>query len=301
VSLSARMSQDWSDPAQVAGGSPLHKIARRILPLETRWQLAEQAFQAKTQLRLAKNLARELGWSAVAKIRLAQLSRNLTQSRRLTRMRLPGYAHPVYYREGTSDALVIEQVFARKEYECVQAEPMVRSIIDCGANVGYTAFYLLHHYPFARIAIVEPDSENLAVCRKNLAPFGDRVTMIQAGIWDAAGPMCLDRQGDAWAFVARPAQPHETPEFNAVTIGDVMTQAGFSHVDILKVDIEGAEEVAFRNQPRWLANVKTLVVELHGPACENSVVDSLRAFDYDRSTNGELTIFRSLRPKGLGL
>lgn len=297
MTIATRLRADWSDPAGVTGGSPLHKLARRILPLETRWTLAERAFQAKTQWRLAGDLARELGWGPVARLRFAQWATPFNKFRKLTKVQLPGYRYPIYYREGTSDPFVIEQVFARKEYACIAGEPAVRFIVDGGANVGYTAFYLLHHYPAARIAVVEPDAGNLAVCRKNLAPFGDRVTFIQAGIWDAPGPMTLDRSGEEWAFVARPAKPGEAVEFQAVTVADVMARTGFPHVDLLKLDIEGAEEVAFAGSPPWLDRITSLVIELHGPACEAAVAAALDRFSYERSTSGELTVFRHLTPR----
>lgn len=287
-----RFSASWVDPAGVTGGSPFHRIARRLLPLETRWALAETTFHAKTQIRLANHLARELGWGAVAKIRYAQVTKPLTASRRLSRIHIPGYPHPLYYREGTSDAFVIEQVFARREYECVAGESVVRTIVDLGANVGYTACYLLHHYPAARIAVVEPDEGNLAVCRKNLSPFGDRVMFIHAGIWSRPGPMTLDRSGEEWAFTVRPAQPQDRVEFEALTIDQVLARAGFEHVDILKVDIEGAEEVAFTGRPDWVNRLRTLVIELHGPSCQEAVESAIGGRPFDRTNNGELTIYR---------
>jgi FkbM family methyltransferase len=292
VTIADRLSAGWVDPAGVTGGTPLHRIARRLLPLDTRWSLAEKSFQARTQFRLANDLARELGWGAVAKIRYAQVAKPLTASRRLSRLRIPGYPHPLSYREGTSDALVIEQVFARREYECVAGESAVRTIVDLGANVGYTAFYLLHRYPAARIAVVEPDEGNLAVCRKNLSPFGDRVTFIHAGIWSQPGPMTLDRTGEEWAYTVRPARPGERVGFEAITIGQVLARAGFDQVDILKVDIEGAEEVAFTGKSDWLDRVGTLVIELHGPACEDAVESAIGGRPLDRTKSGELTIYR---------
>jgi FkbM family methyltransferase len=292
----------WREPADMTGGTPVHAVMRRILPLSMRWKLAELAFNAKTQVRLANDLAREVGWNAVAKIRYAQQSHRLTQSRRLNKIQLPGYKHPLYYRQGTSDPLVIEQVFARHEYACVADESQVKYIIDCGANVGYTSFFLLNRYPAAKVIVVEPATENLAVCRKNLAPFEDRVHFVQAGVWEQSGPMTLVREGAEWAFTVRPSRQSETPDFQAVTIGELMARYQFPRMDLLKVDIEGSETSVFKNSPEWLSRTKTLVIELHGDDCETAVVSSLNGCEYDRSQSGELTVFRNIcTPKKAGI
>lgn len=293
--LAYRLRPDWVDPAGVSGGTPLHKIARRILPLPARWALARLRWDAVDGVKDAAETAQKIGWPAVTQLRWAELAGKFSSARRLRTVRIPGYPHALYYREGSSDPQVIEQVFGRQEYACVANENDVQFIIDCGANVGYTAAYLLNRYPSAQIAVIEPDTGNLAVCKKNLASFEDRVTYFHAGIWGESGPMAMDRTGEEWAFQARPALPGETVEFNAMTIGEVAHTMQFPRIDLLKVDIEGAEENVFTHDSAdWLPLTKTLVIELHGEDCERAVVNALAGTAYDRSTSGELTVFRGI-------
>ncbi|MFO0938488.1 MAG: FkbM family methyltransferase [Gemmataceae bacterium] len=296
--LTTRLRPDWVDPAGVTGGHIVQKIARRLLPVPARWALARLRWDAVDGVKTAAESARMLGWPAVAQMRWADLAGEFSRARRMRSLRLPGYPHPLFYREGSSDPHVMEQVFGRREYECVANETDVRFIVDCGANVGYTTAMLLHRYPLARVAVVEPDSGNLLVCRKNLAPFGDRVSYFQAGIWGSTGPMAMDRTGSEWAFKARPAQEGDIVEFDALTIDDILEQSGFPRIDVLKVDIEGAEESAFEQvDQKWLSKTRTLVIELHGDACERVVTTSLQSKTYERSTSGELTVFRNIIDK----
>ena len=124
-------------------------------------------------------------------------------------VRLKGYSYPIYFRAGTSDLEVIRQVFVEKQYECVGSENDVKTIVDCGANIGCTSFYFLHRYPNARIIAVEPDSLNFAFCLRNLRPFGERVILVNSGIWSAPIPLRL-RSGKIrqWARMGNSSEAH---------------------------------------------------------------------------------------------
>jgi FkbM family methyltransferase len=295
--VATRFRPGWVDPAGVTGGTVAHRLARRLLPVPARWALARLRWDLVETVRETAETARAIGWPAATSLRWAEFAGHCTAARRVRRVTIPGEPYPLYYREGTSDPFVIEQVFGRSEYACVATERAVRTIVDCGANVGYTARYLLNRYPAARLVAVEPDPGNLALCRKNLAPYGDRVTVLAAAVCGQSGPMAMDRTGSEWAFVARPARPGEPPEFDGLTVADVLARAGFDTADILKIDVEGAEERIFTSAPgAWLPRVKNLVIELHGEACEAAVVGALAEYDYDRSTSGELTVFKGLGP-----
>ena len=45
---------------------------------------------------------------------------------------------------------------------------------------------------------------------------------------------------------------------------DVLTAEGVNHVDVMKVDIEGAEKMLLTGSPDWLQKVDLMLIELHG-------------------------------------
>ncbi|HEY2908823.1 MAG TPA: FkbM family methyltransferase [Gemmataceae bacterium] len=239
--------------------------------------------------------ARLIGASATARLWFAR-SFEAGRKGRLARIRPTGFRYPLYFRPGGSDPHVIDQVFLRREYACIAAIPGVEYIVDCGANIGCSTYYLLHHYPKARALVVEPDASNMAVCRRNLAPFGDRVIYIGAGIWSAAGSLVIDRgKGAEWAIQVRLAQPSERADIPAVTIADVMALANFPRIDVLKIDIEGAEaEVFGESSSKWLPAVRNMAIELHGNECEGIVEAAMSRFPCAISRSGELTVFRGM-------
>src|SRR5262245_9642817 len=83
-----------------------------------------------------------------------------------------GYSRPLTFRRLGTDASVVRQMLVRQEYRPIAELPGIHLIVDCGANIGAAAYYLLHRYPSARLIAVEPDPENHALCERNLARFG---------------------------------------------------------------------------------------------------------------------------------
>lgn len=201
-------------------------------------------------------------------------------------------AFPLWVRPDTSDQAVFWQVFIGLEYACVTSPNPPRYIIDCGANVGYTAAYFLTKFPSARVVAVEPDPGNAEMCRRNLAPYGDRAYVLEAGIWSHRAGLVISetpfRDGREWARQVREVGRFEQAAFSGVPMASLV---GDDHVDILKMDIEGAETLAFRD-PRWLHTVDTFAVELHGVEARAAFARAVPTPPFHISTHGELTLAR---------
>jgi len=217
-------------------------------------------------------------------------------------MRLKGLEHPIAFRDGTSDPVVLRAIFSKEEYGCVQPGPPVRTIIDCGANIGCTAVYFLHKYPDAHVIAIEPDPDNFAVCKRNLQPFQERVTLLNAAIWPTITPMKVVRgdfgDGREWSFRVEPCREGETADFASVTMDAIMKQAGFSLVDILKIDIEGSERALFQqnSDKEWLSRIRHLVIELHGSDCETVFYQAMSSDRWKFEKSGDLTICQQVDP-----
>jgi FkbM family methyltransferase len=275
----------------------LKRFATSVIPAlpRLRWRVAEELARFRIE-------AGRLGWRAALQLTLDRCTTPGHRGR-IRSLRLPGYRHSLFYRVGTSDADVSHQVFVRREYECTSGLPGIEFIIDCGANIGTSAFFLLHCYPTARVVVVEPDRGNMALCRRNLAPFGKRVTFVQAGVWSSTGPLVVERgqfgDGAEWSFQVRPARSGERDCVPAITIMDLMSAGGYPRIDLLKIDIEAAEaEVFSEGSQAWLRLTRNLVIELHGPECERKVAAAMEGLESRRARRGELTLFENITPRG---
>lgn len=106
---------------------------------------------------------------------------------------------------------MIAQIFCLEEFGWLSSSEGFNTIVDCGANIGCTAVYLLEKFRNARIVAVEPDEENCAICRMNVRPYGDRAQVIQAGVWNVDSNLIVERglflDGGDWAFQVRSCLP----------------------------------------------------------------------------------------------
>ena len=55
------------------------------------------------------------------------------------------------------------------------------------------------------------------------------------------------------------------------------------HIDLLKMDIEGAEKAVLRDAAAWLPKVRVLIVELHGDYSEADLRSDIEPFGFQIS------------------
>jgi FkbM family methyltransferase len=205
--------------------------------------------------------------------------------------------HPLACRPGTSDVQVFRQVFIERQYACLDGVKGPGLILDCGANVGYSAAYLLSRFPGARLIAVEPDPGNFALLEQNLRPYGDRARAIRSGVWSRpVGLTVVEsgfRDGLEWTRQVRECLPGESPQMTAVDVGSLLEESGYERISILKIDIERAElEVFSRHYESWLPRVDHLAIELHDDECEAVFLRAARSVPFEIVRHGELTLCR---------
>lgn len=209
--------------------------------------------------------------------------------------------HPLLCRPGTSDLNVFHQVFVEREYADLDDLDGVRTILDCGANVGYSAAYLLSRFPGARLIALEPDPGNFALLRANLAPYGDAARARRAAVWSHAGGLALQtaryRDGYEWTRQVRECMPGEEPEVVAVDVAGILREVPGGRLSILKMDVEGAEGVVFGAPARgWIDRVDSIAVELHDDSifgnCSSVFFAAIAGRGFEVTRRGDLTICR---------
>lgn len=191
---------------------------------------------------------------------------------------------PFYFRSKTD--LNIFAMFYMENYRIVDVYgPPVKVILDAGANIGDSTFRLRHFHPEAKIYAIEADPDNFAVLDLNFTQ-DPQVTCLQRALWKEPGTL---RIAKTWAAVASrvdvAGQHHKGSDVPAVTVPDLMAEFGLEEIDILKLDIEGAESVIFQTQDQsWLGKVRCIIFE----CC-----------DYD-DTGTTMSIFASLTAACVG-
>lgn len=162
-------------------------------------------------------------------------------------------------------------IFVREIYRLSQ--PMnVLTVLDCGVNVGLSMRYFLTRYPRASVYGWEADPVISRVAAKNLAMFSTKRYKLESqAVWIENGevPFRSDR-ADTGAIVHRSS---DSQTVRSVRLRDQIVL--HEKIDLLKMDIEGAEFEVITDISPVLARVKHLFVELHVNAESSSKVPDI--------------------------
>ncbi len=213
----------------------------------------------------------------------------VTKATVLFKVNWRGIKFPFYLRIISSDVIACEQIFVQEEYDFrVRVPPKI--IVDAGANIGLASIYFANQYPEAKIIAIEPEKNNFELLKKNVAPYPN-IFPVHAALWHRNEEINLIDPGmGEWGFMTTGAETPTGPaarfshKVRAVTMDHLLAEFSFDHVDILKMDIEGAEKEVFEDPSSWLGRVDALIVELHEnwkPGCHRNFYNATNGFDHE--------------------
>lgn len=177
------------------------------------------------------------------------------------------------------DLFVFYEVFLDKCYWVPEAwTENVINIVDFGAHIGLTTLFLSQYFPEAKFTCVEPNAENLKLLKNNLSFLGDKVQIIAGAVNFQSGEVVFEDTGASWEGHLT-STASKGNKIRCYTPPEILKIANLTSIDILKIDIEGAEELIFNSQEEWLNLVKVILIELHTPY-------SLHQFTKDMAFHG---------------
>jgi FkbM family methyltransferase len=137
----------------------------------------------------------------------------------------------------------------------------VQTIVDLGAHIGLTTLFFAARYPVARFACVEPSKYNLPLLAQNLRPLGVKVQILDGAAAATSGSRYFEER--TWRWGGKLAAPGRGRLVRCYAVPEIMHAARIDSIDILKVDIEGAERELFTKDADWLECVRLVIVEPH--------------------------------------
>lgn len=207
---------------------------------------------------------------------------------------LPVLKRKVYIRRKTKDTETFEEIFNQNIYN-LELPLSPETIIDAGANVGFATLFFKLKYPNSRIALVEIEKENIKMVEKNLQGLKD-IKIYHKGLFNKIGFFKVEDPYNASnSFVIKEVAENEPYDIQSTTIDEIMQENNFQTVDILKIDIEGAEKDLFeKNYESWLPKIKIIMVETHDrmvPRSAFTVMNALDKYNFMLFTTAEGTMF----------
>lgn len=171
----------------------------------------------------------------------------------------------------------IEEIFIKESYKTTfdTDQPF---IIDCGANIGLSIIYFKKLYPSAKIVAFEPDSTNFNLLSANLKSLDvlKNVEIKKQAVWKENTTLSFISDGSMTSRIDNPDHSESIDTdgrttIDAVRLRDLLT----TKVDLLKMDIEGAEYEVLIDIEDKLHLIDQLFFEYHGLFDENHKLEEL--------------------------
>jgi FkbM family methyltransferase len=199
-------------------------------------------------------------------------------------------APPLKLRSSTADINVFEQIFIRGQYRFqLSYEPKL--IVDAGAHIGCATVYFALTYPHAVIIALEPEPRNFELLATNTAAYRN-VVPLRAALWGKPSAMSIvDSGASTWAFRVREDAASQAAGILGLTMSEIIAWCGMVPVDLLKIDVEGAEKEIFAGDcSAWLDHVGTIMIETHDritPGCSQALARAIADYNFIETRSGE--------------
>jgi FkbM family methyltransferase len=183
-------------------------------------------------------------------------------------------------RSGTTDIVSFQDFLTTRFYLPLWDLPPNPIIVDLGANIGTAAADYAATYPGARIVSVEMDQLNAQTAESNTSSFRDRLKVVHAAIWHESGIINYAGEGEDGFHVTLTDPAGRSVA--TITMEKLLLQEGLSHIDFLKIDIEGAEEqLICQGNPDWLKQVQSMSCEIHSDHLFEPILRMLERYNFE--------------------
>lgn len=159
------------------------------------------------------------------------------------------------------DIAIFYEVFFSRTYKISKKYIKGGTVIDAGAHIGFTSLYLwVHHYPNSRFLCIEPSISNIELLRYNTKRLNCEIMNI--ALSNYCGEGYLDIAPLSYNYkLTTPNLSHSKIEIR--TLQAIYEEKKISKIQLLKLDIEGEENIIFNNFENWLKKTTLIIVEVH--------------------------------------
>lgn len=197
------------------------------------------------------------------------------------------------------DMYIYHEIFEQRVYAGkIPVKLKAPNILDLGANVGCSALYFMREYPDANIFCVEPDEQNFSILKNNIRDK-PKIKAVRFAVHPRYE--MLELYSPEWdnrpcAYRTKVAPAGKGTVFG-MPIASIIAMSRFSMVDVLKIDIEGAEDELFlgKNGLNWLGRVRYLIAEIHGTT-KKEIMEALRLKGFEVGFHEDTRLLTGYHP-----
>ena len=142
------------------------------------------------------------------------------------------------------------------KFESKRSKPV---IFDCGANIGTACLYFKKQHPQALVHAFEPDPKIYQILKTNLAQNDlEDIQLYEAAVWKEDGTLSFGSEGSDSGSIF---QEDNQVKVKALDLKKLIEKEAY--IDLLKIDIEGAEVEVIKHCAGSLDKVENLFIEYH--------------------------------------
>lgn len=180
---------------------------------------------------------------------------------------------------------IYKDIFIQKEYpfKTIVDSPV---ILDCGAHIGLATLYFKKLYPNARITAFEPNPRSFELLKLNIKQNNlTNIKLINAAISNKEGKIDFYVEKDipnpwGWGDSAVINKWYSKEKNKTIKVKSLRLSSFIKNtIDLIKLDIEGLEEIILKEVEGKLTLVKEIIIEFHGsstnPSNDSSEILSL--------------------------
>lgn len=164
----------------------------------------------------------------------------------------------IHFADGPSFEEQYWQIYHRRIYDILSESPRPR-MIDGGANIGLATLRFLEKHPHGHVDAFEPDPSIFEILKKNTQHISPRnLTLHNAALWDTETTIPFTSEGSDSGTIRASGNTCEI-QVKTLKLSNIITEP----IDLLKLDIEGAEIPVIHDAEPHLHLVRNLFVEHH--------------------------------------
>lgn len=176
------------------------------------------------------------------------------------------------------DIPVIREIFYSGEYDflipALQKET-APFVFDVGAHIGVFSIWVHSINPKAKIVSIEASPETFQILSKNIACARSQGRMWEAhhsAAWKSDGSIAFENSHQS--TMSHKVSDAGSIHVPSISLASVIHQfSGGQKIDVMKIDIEGAEEAfVVSGGPGPFNVVQSVVIELHPKMCDTDKV-----------------------------
>lgn len=151
-----------------------------------------------------------------------------------------------------------KDIFVKESYKFT-SDTNAPVIIDCGANIGISCLYFKKLYPDAKITAFEADYQIAGILKDNLDKnLIKNVEVVPKAVWINNDGVEFGSDGADGGSVFSQANKNKVA---SIKLKDILDNSGV--IDMLKMDIEGAETDVLNDCSGSLSKIKFMFIEFH--------------------------------------